>query len=87
MAAAHPSDDLMTDLLEAEVEDPTAPAPIVAHGGSVVHRDDRRRGRTKRPPVSSDSWRSCSPITRISVVNSPPIPALIPGAIEETLRL
>ena len=43
--AAHPSDDLMTELLEAEVEESDGTRRRLSRdGGPFVHRDDRRRG-------------------------------------------
>ncbi len=41
--ATHPSDDLMTELLNAEVEEPGGiPTPARTHRSSRLHRDDRR---------------------------------------------
>ena len=43
--ATHPSDDLMTELLNAEIEEAGRnPPPARTHRGARVHRDDRRRG-------------------------------------------
>ena len=46
----HPSDDLMTDLLNAEVDDETGRRRLTAHRGGHLHEHDRR-ARATRPPT------------------------------------
>jgi cytochrome P450 len=77
--AAHPSDDLMTDLLQAEVEEPDGTkrrlsrTEVLSYTAMIAGAGNETTARLIA------SWRNCSLITRISVVNSGPIRASSQG--------
>ncbi len=85
--AEHPSDDLMTELINAEFEDETGTTRTLAHDEILTYvgllsgagNETRPRGSSASPgrswaaiPTSAASWRR--------------IRSLIPNAIEELLR-
>ena len=74
----------MTELLQAEIDEPDGTAPLVTDRGAGLHRDDRRRRQRNdcRNRIHGTTVVGSPRSTPRTVAN----PSLIPGAIEETLR-
>ena len=85
--AEHPSDDLMTELLQAEYEDVDGErAPAVPRGGAQLRQPPRRAPATRPPPGSSGGRARCWPSTPTSARSWSTTASLVPNAIEELLR-
>ena len=85
--AKNPSDDLMTDLLNAEFEDADGERKTLTRDEVLGYVSlDRRPPATRPPPASSAGPARCSPSTPTSARSSSTDRSLVPGAIEELLR-
>ena len=84
--AEHPSDDLMTELLQAEFEDETASSRRLTRERSSATSTCSPPPATRPPPASSAGPARCSPSTPTSAASWSTTASLVPNAIEELLR-
>ena len=85
--AEHPSDDIMTQLLQAEFEDETGTRAELTRDEILTYVNvDRRRGQRDHHSPDRLGRARCWPTTPTSGASSSDDPSLIPNAIEELLR-